>query len=557
MGIIERFCRTDFDSYEDFYKNFTINVPKTFNFSYDVIDAWTELEPDKRALVWCNDQGDERTFTFSEISALSKKAASAFRSRGFKKGDTVMLMIKRRWEFWVLVPAFCRLGVTVIPATYMLTTKDIAYRAELANIRMLITVPDDSVCGYVDEAIAKLQTKGITVERGIVGGTRAGYTDVGALIDAGDENFIRPTGELAPCNEDIMLGYFTSGTSGMPSLVVHDYVYPLGHILTAKFWQDLQETDLHLTVADTGWAKCSWGKLYGQWICGAALFVYDYGSRFHPTDLLRVVQQYHVTSFCAPPTTYRFLIKEDLSQFRLDSLRVSHTAGEPLNPEVFNRWKEFTGLEIHEGFGQTETPVLIATTKWTTPCSGSTGMPLPWMNTTLIDENGEECEVGVEGEICIPLKNGRPAGLVCEYRSNPEKNAAAFRDGYYHTGDMAWRDEQGYIWFIGRNDDVIKSSGYRIGPFEVESALMEHPAVLETAITAVPDPKRGQVVKATIVLTRGYKPSDELVRELQDHVKRVTAPYKYQRIVEFVDELPKTTSGKIRRVDIRRRDAEK
>ncbi len=554
MGIIERFCRTDFSSYEDFFANFTIRVPENFNFTYDVIDEWAALEPEKKALVWCNDLGDERTFTFTDISVLSRKAASAFYKLGLRRGDTVMLMVKRRWEFWVIVPALCRLGVTVIPATFLLTAKDIAYRAELASIKMLITVPDDGICANVDDGLARY---GKPCMKGTVGGTHDGYLDVDALIDAGDKNFARPTGDDATKNDDIMLGYFTSGTTGAPSLAVHDFVYPLGHILTAKFWQDLQEDDLHLTVADTGWAKCSWGKLYGQWICGAALFVYDYGAKFQPTDLLRVVEKHNVTSFCAPPTVYRFLIKEDLSQFHLTSLKKSHTAGEPLNPEVFNRWKEFTGLEIHEGFGQTETPVLIATTKWTEPHSGSTGMPLPWMNIKLIDENNEEVEIGSEGEICIPLQNGHPAGLVREYKGNPEKTAKAFHDGYYHTGDMAWKDEQGYVWFVGRNDDVIKSSGYRIGPFEVESALMEHPAVLETAITAVPDPKRGQVVKATVVLTRGYQPSEALVRELQDHVKRVTAPYKYPRIVEFVDELPKTTSGKIRRVEIRKRDAEK
>ena len=553
MGIIERYCRTEYSSYEDFYHNFTIHVPEQFNFAYDIIDEWAKLEPEKKALVWCNDHDEERTFTFTEISELSRRAASAFTELGLKYGDTVMLMVKRRWEFWVIVPALCRMGVIVVPASFQLTAKDVAYRADIANVKMLITVPDDGICANIEAGLAKY---GKPCIKGVVGGQRDGYLDITSLIEAGDPNYVRPTGDNAPKNDDIMLGYFTSGTSGMPSLVVHDYTYPLGHILTAKFWQNLEEDDLHLTVADTGWAKCSWGKLYGQWICGAALFVYDYGTRFQPLDLLTQVQKHNVTSFCAPPTVYRFLIREDLSQFHLTSLRKSHTAGEALNPEVFNRWKEFTGLEIREGFGQTETPVLIATTKWTEPRSGSTGMPLPWMNIKLIDENNEEVEVGSEGEICIPIDERRPAGLVREYRCNPEKTAASFHDGYYHTGDMAWKDEQGYVWFVGRNDDVIKSSGYRIGPFEVESALMEHPAVLETAITAVPDPKRGQVVKATIVLTKGYEPSDELVKELQDHVKRVTAPYKYPRIVEFVKELPKTASGKIRRVDIRNKDAE-
>ena len=554
MGIIERYCRTEFDSYEDFYRNFTINVPENFNFSYDIIDEWAKLEPDKKALEWCNDHGEERTFTFTEISRLSKKAASGFQKLGFSKGDTVMLIVKRRWEFWVLVPAFVRLGVIVIPASFQLTPKDVAYRAEIGEVKMIIAVDDDTVCANVEEGLEKF---GKPCMKGIVGGRREGYIDVNALIEEGDEDFVRPTGDQATKNEDIMLGYFTSGTSGPPSLAVHDYAYPLGHILTAKFWQDLQEDDLHITFSDTGWAKCSWGKLWGQWICGAALLVYDYGTRFHPTDLLQVVQDHHVTSFCAPPSVYRFLIREDLSQYHMDSLRKCHTAGEALNPEVFKRWKEFCGLEIREGFGQTETPVIIATTRWTRPNSGSTGMMLPWLNARLIDENDQEVETGTEGEICIPIDVRRPAGLVREYKGNPKKNAESFRNGYYHTGDMAWKDEQGYVWFVGRNDDVIKSSGYRIGPFEVESALMEHPAVLETAVTAVPDPVRGNIVKATIVLTKGYLPSDKLVKELQDHVKKVTAPYKYPRMVEFVDELPKTTSGKIRRVEIRKRDAEK
>jgi len=553
MGIIERFCRTDFSSYEDFFENFTINVPSEFNFAYDVVDEWARMEPDKRALVWCDDNGAERTFTFSEISRESNRAANALRRLGLRRGDTVMIMVKRRYEFWILMPALCKLGVTAIPATHQLTAKDVAYRASLANVRMVITVPDEGICSYINEGLSKVDHPCI---KAVAHGSFPGYMSLWELVEAESDEFVRPEGDEKPVNTDIMLGYFTSGTSGMPSLVTHDFTYPLGHILTARFWQDLRETDLHLTVADTGWAKCSWGKLYGQWICGAAIFVYDYGTKFQPTDLLRVVQSHNVTTFCAPPTVYRFLIKEDLSQYNLSSLRASFTAGEPLNPEVFNRWKEFTGLEIHEGFGQTESPVLIATTPWTEPRSGSTGKPMPWMNIQILDEHGEVCEAGAEGEICVPLQNGKPAGLICEYAGNPEKNARAFHDGYYHTGDMGWKDEEGYIWFVGRNDDVIKSSGYRIGPFEVESALMEHPAVLETAITAVPDPKRGQVVKATIVLAKGYVPSDELVKELQNHVKRTTAPYKYPRIVEFVDELPKTISGKIRRVEIRKNDAE-
>jgi len=551
VGLIERYCQTEFSSYEDFKKNFTIRVPENFNYAYDIVDEWAKTEPEKRALVWCNDRGEERTFTFTDMKIMSDKAANALLGMGIHKGDKVMLMLKRRYEFWVTMMALCKIGATAIPATNQLTIKDIKYRVEKADIKLIVAVKDEQMCDYINEAV------GDTILKAIVDGTHDGFVDFTALCDEASAEFVRPTGDGATCNDDIMLGYFTSGTSGMPSLVVHNFVYPLGHILTAKFWQDLREDDLHLTVADTGWAKCAWGKLYGQWICGAAIFVYDYGTRFQPTDLLRQIEKHNLTTFCAPPTIYRFFIKEDLTPFHLNSLRASYTAGEPLNAEVFNRWKEFTGLEIREGFGQTETPVMIATPKWIKVKPGSTGKPMPWMNIKLLDENNEEVEVGVEGEICIPIADGRPAGLIVEYFGNEEKNAKSFHDGYYHTGDMAWKDEDGYIWFVGRNDDVIKSSGYRIGPFEVESALMTHPAVLETAITAVPDPKRGQIVKATIVLTKNYQPSDELVKELQDHVKRTTAPYKYPRIIEFVSELPKTISGKIRRVDIRKQDSEK
>jgi acetyl-CoA synthetase len=425
---------------------------------------------------------------------------------------------------------------------------------EMAEVKMIIAVEDDYVCGCIDEVFATIEGERI---KALVAGSREGYLDFSALMESADEHFTRPTGDAASANEDIMLCYFTSGTTGMPSMVAHNFLYPLGHILTAKFWQDLRETDLHFTSADTGWAKASWGKIYGQWICGAAVFAYDYGTRFQPTDFLKLIGKYHITTFCAPPTIYRFFIKENLDDYDLSSLRACYIAGEPLNPEVFNRWREYTGIEMREGFGQTETPVIIAANPWVKPKPGSTGKPMPWTNAVLLDENGNECEPGDEGEICVPIENGHPAGLFVEYMKNPAKNATAFHDGYYHTGDMAWMDEEQYIWFIGRNDDVIKSSGYRIGPFEVESALLEHPAVLEAAITAVPDVQRGQIVKATVVLVKGYTASDTLVKELQNHVKHVTAPYKYPRIVEFVDKLPTTISGKIRRAEIRSTDAEK
>ena len=553
--MIERFCnRTEFSSYEDFKENFKIIVPENFNYAYDVVDEWAKLEPEKKALVWCNDHGEERTLTFSDISRISRQAANALQGLGIGRGDSVMVLLKRRWEFWCISMAVCRLGATLIPATHQLTAKDIRYRIEMANVKMVIAVDDDYVCGCINDAF---DTMGSSCIRATIAGAREGYLDFSAAMEAASPDFVRPSGDQASRNEDIMLCYFTSGTTGMPSMVAHNFIYPLGHILTARYWQDLRETDLHLTAADTGWAKASWGKLYGQWICGAAVFVYDYGTRFHPTDFLSLIGKYHITTFCAPPTIYRFFIKENLEAYDLSSLRACYIAGEPLNPEVFNRWRDYTGIELREGFGQTETPVMIAASPWIKPKPGSTGKPMPWINIHLLDESGQDCEPGDEGEICVPIQNGHPAGLFVEYRGNEKKNAEAFRDGYYHTGDMAWMDEDGYIWFIGRNDDVIKSSGYRIGPFEVESALLEHPAVLEAAITAVPDPQRGQIVKATVVLTKGYSPSDALIKELQNHVKRVTAPYKYPRIVEFVDKLPTTISGKIRRVEIRNRDSEK
>ncbi|NLD86813.1 MAG: AMP-binding protein [Clostridiales bacterium] len=551
--MIERFCRTEYSSYEDFKQNFTINIPENFNYAYDVVDEWARIEPDKTALVWCDDTGASRTFSFSDISVISKKTANALVSLGISKGDCVMMMLKRRYEYWIITMALCRLGAIAIPATNQLTSKDIKYRTDMADVKLLITVDNEGICGYIDEVLDNSSG----CKKATVAGKREGYIDFSALMDSSSEDFRRPTGDNATKNEDVMLCYFTSGTTGMPSMVVHDFTYPLGHILTAKFWQDLKETDLHFTSADTGWAKASWGKLYGQWICGAAVFAYDYSSKFKPTDFLKLIGEYKITTFCAPPTTYRFFVKEDMGNYDLSSLRACYIAGEPLNPEVFNRWKEYTGIELREGFGQTETPVIIAANLWVDPKSGSTGKPMPWLNAVLLDENGEKCEAGIEGEICIPISERHPAGLFIEYKKNPEKTAESFHDGYYHTGDMAWYDEEGYYWFVGRNDDVIKSSGYRIGPFEVESALLTHPAVLETAITAVPDPTRGQIVKATVVLTKDYTPSDELIKELQNHVKHVTAPYKYPRIVEFVDALPKTYSGKIRRVEIRKKDYEK
>ena len=547
--LADRYVRMDFTSQEDFEQNYTLRIPDRFNFAYDIVDEYARLCPEKPAMIWTNVAGEERRFSFGDMSRKSNQAANFFRSLGLKKGDPVLLVLKRRYEYWFCALALMKLGCILIPATAQLAKKDIVYRCEAASIKAVITVYLDEVCQHVEAARPECST----LEHCITLGERPGWLNLEAEMDRQPEEFLKPAEADLPTNDDLMLMYFTSGTTGMPKMAVHTYTYPLAQIATAAYWHNLDDTSLHIAVADTGWAKAGWGKIYGQWICGACLFVYDF-DRFVATDMLRMLEKYQVTSFCAPPTVYRFMIKEDMSRYDLSHLKWANTAGEPLNPEVFNQFKRFTGVELHEAFGQSETTPLLMTSKWMTPHMGSTGRPSPHYHIDLVDQEGRSVEDGVEGEIVVRLDQGHPAGLLREYYRDPVKTAEVFRGGMYHTGDMAWRDVDGYYYFIGRSDDVIKSSGYRIGPFEVESALMEHPAVLECAITAVPHPERGQVVKATIVLTKGYTPSDALVKELQNHVKYATAPYKYPRIVEFVDELPKTVSGKIQRVKIRNGD---
>ena len=557
--LVDRFCKTEFSSYEDFKKNFKIEVPDHFNFAYDVMDVLAEEKPDKGCLLWCDDQGREKEITFGEMKRLSNRCANMLLGHGIRKGDFVIATLRSRYEFWIVAIACHKMGAVLVPVTHQSTLKDFQYRFTKADVKAIFAVADERLLSCIMEA--EETTNHHLKARFIIDGEHDGFLNFDRELEAYSKDLERIPNE----NSDPMLCYFTSGTSGYPKMALHNYAYPLGHIMTAKFWQTLGPDDLHFTSADTGWAKTSWGKLYGQWISEAEIFVYDYGTRFIPTDLLKVIAKYKITVFCAPPTIFRFLIREDLTQYDLSSLRYSTIAGEPLNAEVYNKWKEMTGLELREGFGQTETPVIIATYPWIAPKPGSTGKFSPHFDIDLVHADGTRCEVGEEGEICINIEKGIPAGLISCYYLDEEKTAEAMHDGWYHTGDMAWSDEEGYIHFVGRSDDVIKSSGYRIGPFEVESALMEHPAVLETAITAVPDPQRGQIVKATVVLTRDYRPGEmsdgeaaeyyeKLKKELQNHVKRTTAPYKYPRIVEFVDELPKTTSGKVRRVEIRNRD---
>ena len=544
--------RLTFDSYEDFYQNFKINVPENFNFAFDVVDATAETRPDKPAMVWCDDQGHEARFSFQQMRQYSNKAANVFRSLGIRKGDAVMLILKRRYEFWFCLLGLHKIGAIGIPATHLLTSKDIAYRNSSANIKMIVTVNEEGICREVENAVEKSPSLKI---KAVVGGRRPGWIDMDAGLAEASGAFQRPTGDQATCNDDILLLYFTSGTTGMPKMVQLNQTYPLGHILTAKYWQNVSDKGLHLTVADTGWAKAAWGKIYGQWLSGSAVFVYDY-DKFVPRALLEVIDRYGITTFCAPPTIYRFFIKEDLSQFRFEKLRYCVIAGEPLNPEVYYQWLKATKIKLMEGYGQTEMTVAIGNYPWTDPKPGSMGKPSPGYDIDIFNEEGRSCAVGEEGQIIIRTGQNAPIGMFDGYYRDEKLTRKAWRNGIYYTGDTAWRDENGYLWFVGRADDVIKSSGYRIGPFEVESALLEHPAVLECAITGVPDPVRGQVVKATVVLAKDYTPGDNLVKELQEHVKKVTAPYKYPRIIDFVRELPKTISGKIRRVEIRGKDEE-
>jgi len=578
--MLERFLKqTHFVSEEDYRQHLEFIIPRNFNFAYDVMDAWAEEAPQKLALLWTNDHGEEHQYTFADLKRLTDQAASYYATLGIGRGDMVMLILKRRIEWWISILALHKLGAIAIPATHMLTKHDIIYRNNAASVKAIICVDDPYVTGEIEKALPESPT----VEQVIIVGTENGGTppnpsrhstkpaatlhqNVGGTppayhyyhdeIDAAPA-FVRPA--FVNTNEDIMLMYFTSGTTGEPKMVAHDFLYAMGHLTTGVFWHNLSADSIHLTVADTGWGKAVWGKLYGQWFAGACVFVYDH-EKFAADKILRQMERYRITSFCAPPTVYRFLIREDFSQYDLSALRYCTTAGEALNPAVYQRFYELTGIHLMEGFGQTETTMTLGTMPWMTPKPGSMGKPNAQYDVDLIRPDGTPCEDGEKGEIVVRVRDGhRPLGLFREYYRDAALTRATWYGGYYHTGDMAWRDQDGYYWFEGRADDVIKSSGYRIGPFEVESALMTHPAVVECAITGVPDDTRGMVVKATVVLGQEWKPkaSPELVKELQEHVKHATAPYKYPRIIEFVDELPKTISGKIRRVEIRQNDASK
>jgi acetyl-CoA synthetase len=540
--------RIDFDSYEDFKKNFRFKIPENFNFAFDIVDKYSEQSPEKLALVWVDDLNHEEKFNFLDMKKYSNKTANFFKSLGIKKGDKVLLTLKNRYEFWFSILALHKIGAIPIPATHMLKTKDIIYRIKKADIKAIVSINDDDLINSYKETEKELNIDLIKISIG----ERENWLNFTENIEKFDTDFKRPTGNDATHNDDIMIIYFSSGTSGQPKMVKHDFTYPLAHIITSKYWHNAVEDGLHHTSADTGWMKAVWGGLYGQWIVGTGVFIYDY-DRFNPLNLIEKIEKYKINTFCAPPTIYRFLIKENLSEYDFSNLKYITTAGEPLNPEVFNKVYDIFGLKLKEGFGQTETVISVANFIWVEPKPGSMGKISPGYDVELLKDN-KPVDIGDEGELSIKTDNVQ-TGLFGGYHEDKKKTEEACYNNFYHSGDTAWKDEGGYLWFVGRNDDIIKSSGYRIGPFEVENALISHPSVLECAVTGVPDPVRGQIIKATVVLIDEYTASEELKKEIQNHVKNVTAPYKYPRLIEFVNELPKTISGKIRRVEIRQKDS--
>ncbi|MBP6662339.1 MAG: AMP-binding protein [Paludibacter sp.] len=549
--MLEKYLQqTEFTDFEDFKANYKLLVPENFNFGYDIVDAWAAKEPNKKALLWTNDQGECREFTFGEIKKYTDQTASYFQSIGLKKGDIVMAILKRRYEFWFTIIALHKIGAVIIPATHLLTKKDLVYRNNAADIKAIIAVGDETIIKHINDAMPESPSVEMLISVGPV--VPENWLD----FHEGIEN-AAPFTPIANVNknDDALIISFTSGTTGNPKMVLLDCVYPLAHIITAKYWHNLHEDSIHLTIADTGWLKAVWGKLYGQWIVGACVFVYDH-EKFTPAAILEKIHEHRITSLCAPPTIFRFLIREDLTKYDLSSLEYCTIAGEALNPAVYEQFLKLTGIKLREGYGQSETTLSLFTSPWVEPKPGSMGLINPHYDVDLLTPEGRSAEVGEQGQIVIRTDKSYPVGLFKGYYRNAQLTYEAWRDNIYYTGDVAWRDEDGYFWFVGRADDVIKSSGYRIGPFEVESALMTHPAVVECAITGVPDEIRGQVVKATVILSKEYKEQagETLVREIQEHVKTVTAPYKYPRIIEFVDELPKTISGKIRRTEIRERD---
>jgi acetyl-CoA synthetase len=540
--------------YDELYRNFSIDVPEYFNFGFDVIDAWAEKDRNRLAMVWVDQQGNEKKFTFRDLSRLSDRVVAMLIKYGVNKGDRVLIMLPRVPEWWICTIALIKRGAVYCPAPTMLTPKDLKYRITIAEIRMVITSREHA--DKVDEIAQECPSLSCKV---VTDGERSGWISYPAELRCpapASAGIAGMPGMEKTRSTDPLVIFFTSGTTGHPKMVLHDQSYALGHVVTARFWHDLRPSDLHFTISDTGWAKSAWGKFYGQWIEGSSIFVYDIRGRFNAAEIPPLIEKYGISTFCAPPTIYRMLILEDLKTYDVSGLRHCVSAGEPLNPEVIRAWKDATGLTIFEGYGQTETVLCIGTFPCMAPRPGSMGKPAPGWHIELHDDDGKPVGLREEGRIAVRL-DPRPVGLFREYLNNPEANEKSFVKGFYYTDDMAYRDDDGYFWFIGRDDDVIKASGYRIGPFEVESALMEHPAVQEAAVVGSPDDVRGMIVKAFVILKPGFTSSDALIRGIQDHVKKITAPYKYPRAIEFVDSLPKTISGKIRRNELRDREMKK
>ena len=552
--ILNKFLsRIDYESYEDLYKNFKISIPENFNFAYDVVDEYAKTEPKREALVWCDDNDESHIFTFKDLSLASQRTANFLAEQGIQKGDRVMLILRRRYEFWFFLLALHRIGAIAIPATNMLAAEDLEYRFKAAEVKMVVTYDEPALQKEVDKAkskcpsVEKLVTVGQTARQNWIS-----FYDDYEIFPA---KFERPEGDAATHNDDIMIVYFTSGTSSNPKMVAHTFTYPLGHIVTAKYWQHVIDGGRHLTVAETGWAKALWGKIYGQWIAGSAVFTYDM-KVFIPGKLLEKMAEYKVTTFCAPPTVYRYILQHGIGKYDLSSLKHCTTAGEALNVDIYNKFYEQTGLRMQEGYGQTELTLTTGNFGFSEPHPGSMGKPSPGYRMEIVNADGEPCADDEVGELIIKIDQGKPFGMFGGYYRDDERTEKVFEGGVYHTGDTATRDKDGYYWFVGRNDDLIKSSGYRISPFEVEEVIHKHPAVLEVAVTGVEDKDRGQAVKATIVLQKGYEASKELAKEIQLFTKKVAASYKSPRIIDFVTELPKTISGKIRRATIRDKDAE-
>jgi acetyl-CoA synthetase len=545
--------RIDYESYEDLYNNFKISIPDNFNFAYDVVDEYAKTEPKREALVWCDDNDESHIFTFKDISLASQRTANFLVEQGIKKGDRVMLILRRRYEFWFFLLALHRIGAIAIPATNMLAAEDLEYRFKAAEVKMVVTYDEPALQKEVDKA----KSKSASVEKLVTVGQTARQNWISFYDDYEifPAKFERPEGDAATHNDDIMIVYFTSGTSSNPKMVAHTFTYPLGHIVTAKYWQHVVDGGRHLTVAETGWAKALWGKIYGQWIAGSAVFTYDM-KVFIPGKLLEKMAEYKVTTFCAPPTVYRYILQHGIGKYDLSSLKHCTTAGEALNVDIYNKFYEQTGLRMQEGYGQTELTLTTGNFGFSEPHPGSMGKPSPGYRMEIVNTDGEPCADDEVGELIIKIDQGKPFGMFGGYYRDDERTEKVFEGGVYHTGDTATRDKDGYYWFVGRNDDLIKSSGYRISPFEVEEVIHKHPAVLEVAVTGVEDKDRGQAVKATIVLQKGYEASKELAKEIQLFTKKVAASYKSPRIIDFVTELPKTISGKIRRATIRDKDAE-